>query len=280
MSKTQDNKDTKEKLVVDVKGRTDDTGKRVVDVRMKRLQELQAQRDKIEEDEAKSEESLEETIESMVGKKEEEEVTPQDLVPIGAMNEGDVRFGVTAVDTYIGDEHWLVDSSVYGDLIAALPKKVLVAGRTEAAGSVAVDLLSFLDAVYEGAGQFEDVAGIAEASGKPRWVVLRLMGSFPVLNAVYDHALDVAVRAVELAAIKAAMGIKSIQTRERTRKKVDANGNIIEEETTSETIDKVLPPDPALSRLVLTNRMKHRYKDDGGVQQAVQINIVGPEANL
>lgn len=47
-----------------------------------------------------------------------------------------------------------------------------------------------------------------------------------------------------------------------------------------ESSDKYFPPDAALSKTILTSRMRSRYKDEGGLKQAIQINISGAEANL
>ena len=47
-----------------------------------------------------------------------------------------------------------------------------------------------------------------------------------------------------------------------------------------ETSEKYFPPDAALSKTILTSRMRGRYKDEGGLKQAIQINISGAEANL
>lgn len=219
---------------------------------------------------------------------------PQTLsVPKGAMKKGEVRFGVTCTGEPVGSNHWLVDSSVYGDMVMTLPSAVLVAGRTKEAGGVAVDMLAFLDAVVEGAAKLEGLEGVAAVSSLPVWAVLRLFGTFDILMAVYHDALDQAVLVVEAAAMKAAIGMKVTNTRRMTKTKVGApgiaiaaNGKVVAtpgeetKEESVETIDKHILPDAALSKLILTSRMRGRYKDEGGVKQAVQINICGAAAKL
>ncbi len=212
---------------------------------------------------------------------EAEVVEPQvPQLPLGAMAVGDSRFGITATGEPIGHSHWLCDSSLHGDLIAALPSTVLVAGKTAEAGGVAVDMCRFIDSVIEGAGRLEGIQGIVEASGHPAWAVNRVMGTFPVLMSAYEDGIDKTILTVEAAAIKAAIGMKQVQTRRRMKITKDEQGRTTGSESATDTIEKDMMPDPALAKHLLTNRMKHRYKDDGGVQQAVQINIIGPEANL
>ena len=191
---------------------------------------------------------------------------------------GEIRFGVTATGEPIGKSHWLADSSVCGDLVMALPSSVLIAGRTEQAGGVAVDMSLFLDAVIEGTGRLLGIAGIAESASLPAWAVSRLFGTFPALRQVYDEAMDQAAMAVEAAAFKAAIGmnVKCRRTFKKDKKTPDGHFS----ESSDEEIEKYIPPDPTLSRAILTSRMKGRYKNEGESRQAVQINIMGPEANL
>lgn len=157
----------------------------------------------------------------------------------------------------------------------ALPSSVMIAGRSKEAGGVAVDMNMFLDSVIEGAGRLAGLAGISEAASLPAWAVSRLMGTFPALMSVYHEAVDQAILMVEAAAIKAAIGMKLTNTRKVV--KTDEDGR---KSSTSETLDREIMPDPALSKFLLTNRMKSRYKDTEDVKQAVQINIYGPEADL
>ena len=191
---------------------------------------------------------------------------------------GEIRFGVTATGEPIGKSHWLADSSVCGDLVMALPSSVLIAGRTEQAGGVAVDMSLFLDAVIEGTGRLLGIAGIAESASLPAWAVSRLFGTFPALRQVYDEAMDQAAMAVEAAAFKAAIGmnVKCRRTFKKDKRTPDGHFS----ESSDEEIEKYIPPDPTLSRAILTSRMKGRYKNEGESRQAVQINIMGPEANL
>ena len=201
-------------------------------------------------------------------------------MPVGAMAIGECRFGITATDEPIGDGHWMCDSSTCGDLIAALPSAVLIAGKTADAGGVAVDMARFIDCVIEGAARLDGIQGIVEASGHPAWAVNRIMGTFPALMIAYEEGIDKAILTVEAAAIKAAIGMKQTQTRRRMKIVKDEQGRTTGSESSTDTMEKDLMPDPALAKLLLTSRMKHRYRDDGGVQQAVQINIMGAEANL
>jgi hypothetical protein len=191
------------------------------------------------------------------------------------MSLGEVRFGITCTGEPIGTSHWLSDSSVCGDMVMALPSSVMIAGRSKEAGGVAVDMNMFLDSVIEGAGRLAGLAGIAEAASLPAWAVSRLMGTFPALMSVYHEAVDQAILMVEAAAIKAAIGMKLTNTRKVV--KTDEDGR---KSSTSETLEREIMPDPALSKFLLTNRMKSRYKDTEDVKQAVQINIYGPEADL
>lgn len=200
------------------------------------------------------------------------------VATIGSMAVGEIRFGITATGEPLDKSHWLADSSVCGDLVMALPSSVLVAGRTKEAAGVAVDMTLFLDAVIEGTAKLEGISGIAESASLPAWVVSRLFGSFPALMAVYSEAMDQAALAVEAAAFKAAKGLNFKSKREFSKKKTTPEGTFTE--TATEEIDKFIPPDPTLSRMILTSRMKGRYKDEGSSRQAVQINIMGPEANL
>lgn len=217
----------------------------------------------------------------------------QAVSPLGEMAVGEVRFGVTATDGPIGHGHWLTDSSTCGDLIMALPSSVLVAGRSKESGGVAVDMNLFLDAVMEGTAKFNAYQGIADAASLPVWAVCRLFGTFPVLQDVYHEAMDRAVLIVEAAGMKAAAGMEVLNTRTVRKTKtgapgilIAANGKTVEtpgektEEETRETLTKYLPPDPTLSKLILTSRMKARYKDEGGNRQAVVINISGGESRL
>jgi hypothetical protein len=199
-------------------------------------------------------------------------------VPKGAMAPGDVRFGVTCTGVPIGTSHWLADSAVCGDMVMALPSSVLIAGRSKEAGGVAVDMSLFLDAIIEGAGKMEGLDGVASAAALPKWAVSRLFGTFGVLIDVYHEAVDQAVLTVEAAAMKAAIGMKVQNTRKLSRIRETPEGRFHEE--TEETTDKHILPDPALSKLILTSRMKGRYKDEGGMKQAIQINISGAEARL
>ncbi len=195
--------------------------------------------------------------------------------PQGSMSLGEVRFGITCTGEPIGTSHWLSDSSVCGDMVMALPSSVMIAGRSKEAGGVAVDMNMFLDSVIEGAGRLAGLAGISEAASLPAWAVSRLMGTFPALMSVYHEAVDQAILMVEAAAIKAAIGMKLTNTRKVV--KTDEDGR---KSSTSETLEREIMPDPALSKFLLTNRMKSRYKDTEDVKQAVQINIYGPEADL
>lgn len=214
-------------------------------------------------------------------------------LPKGAMAVGDIRFGITCTDEPIGTRHWLADSSGCGDLIMALPSSVLIAGRSKEAGGVAVDMGMFLDSIIEGVGKFTAMQGIAEVSSLPVWAVNRLFGTFPVLMDVYHEAMDQAVLLVEAASMKAAIGMQVQNVRKMRKTKVgapgiaiSASGKVVEtpgektEENSEETLDKHIPPDATLSKLILTSRMKSRYKDEGGVRQAIQINISGAEARL
>lgn len=196
-------------------------------------------------------------------------------LPQGSMTLGEMRFGITCTGEPIGTSHWLSDSSVCGDMVMALPSSVMIAGRSKEAGGVAVDMNMFLDSVIEGAGRLAGLAGISEAASLPAWAVSRLMGTFPALMSVYHEAIDQSILMVEAAAIKAAIGMKITNTRRLV--KTDEDGR---KTTTSETLDREIMPDPALSKLLLTNRMKSRYKDTEDVKQAVQINVYGPEADL
>ena len=204
-------------------------------------------------------------------------------MPIGAMREGETRFGIIAIEGPMGigvDAHYMTDSSVCGDMIAALPRSVLVKGRTAEAGGVSVDIGTFIDDVIEGAGRLEGVKGIVEASGLPHWAVARLLGTFPVLKIVYDEALNEMMLAVEAAAVKAATGMSIKVNKTRTKKQLDHKGMLVGEEVSEEDSERYFPPDAGMAKFLLANRMKNRYKDDGGIQQAVQINIVGPAADL
>lgn len=203
---------------------------------------------------------------------------PAAVATVGSMAVGEIRFGITATGEPLDKSHWLADSSVCGDLVMALPSSVLVAGRTKEAAGVAVDMTLFLDAVIEGTAKLEGISGIAESASLPAWVVSRLFGSFPALMAVYSEAMDQAALAVEAAAFKAAKGLNFKSKREFSKKKTTPEGTFTESST--EEIDKFIPPDPTLSRMILTSRMKGRYNDEGSSRQAVQINIMGPEANL
>jgi len=192
----------------------------------------------------------------------------------GAMEKGDIKFGITCTGTPIMDGHWLTDSSVCGDMVMALPSSVLVAGRG-AQGGVAVDMFLFLDAIIEGAATFTAVDGVAQAASLPRWAVSRMMGSFPALGAVYNEAMDEAVLTIEAAAYKASTFRTSTNTRKMIKSKAGKPT-----EVHRETLTKEVGPDAALSKMILASRMKSKYKDEGDVQQAVVLNLFGAEADL
>ena len=198
---------------------------------------------------------------------------------MGAMAIGEMKFGITCTGEPVGRSHWLADSAVCGDLVMALPSSVLIAGRTKEASGVAVDMGVFLDAIVEGASRLCGIPGIVEAAGLPAWSVSRLMGTFPALMQVYHETIDQAVLLVEAAAIKASIGMRVTNRREHTKNKT-VGDKVVQRDRSVETLDREIPPDPSLSRFILTNRMKSRYKDDGDVKQAVQINIMGAEADL
>lgn len=223
-----------------------------------------------------SEAAVEAAVEA-TGEATGEAIEVPEIVPM--LREGETRFGVTAAGGPLGSGHWLADSSVCGDQVMALPVAVLVAGRTKASGSKAVDMCMFLDAIIEGAARLCGTDGIVESASLPAWVVARLFGTFPVLRQVYDDAMDQMLMTVEAAAYKAAIGGTARHVRKLRKKKTDSDGVETLEES-EETLDKVVPPDPALSKLILTSRMKERYRDDEKHTQAVQINVIGPEANL
>lgn len=206
------------------------------------------------------------------------EAKPDREEPVGVMAVGDIRFGVTCTGEPVGKSHYLADSSTCGDMVMALPSSVLVAARTVVGGGVAVDMAMFLDAVIEGVALFRGYAGIAEIASLPVWAVSRLFGTFPVLQAVYNEAMDQAVLLVEAANMRAACGVRITNTRKVTKSKDTPEGHT--SESTTETLEKDVLPDPTLSKLILTSRMKGRYKEEGGVKQAVQINILGAEARL
>lgn len=221
-------------------------------------------------------------------------VAREEVQPLrGAMAIGEARFGVTATAEPIGNAHWLTDSSTCGDMIMALPSTVLVAGRSKESGGVAVDMAMFLDAILEGTAKFKAYQGIAEAASLPVWAVCRLFGTFPVLKDVYSEAMDQAVLIVEASGMKAAIGM-DIECKRTMRKTktgapgiiISASGKVVEtpgektEELSEETLMKYIPPDPTLSKLILTSRMKQRYKDDADTKQAVQINICGAAGRL
>lgn len=203
-----------------------------------------------------------------------------DALPIGAMAEGEVRFGIVATSPPLGNGHWLCDHSTCGDLIAALPATLLVKGRTPEAGGVAVDMAAFLDDVVAGAGRLEGIKGIVEETGLPQWAVSRIIGTFPAIKIAYNEAIDITMLEVEAAAIKAATGITIKQKRTRTKKQLDHKGGVVSKEEAEENFEKYFPPDTGISKFLLASRMKDRYKEETGVQQAVQINIIGPEADL
>ena len=196
-----------------------------------------------------------------------------------SMAVGEVRFGITCTGEPIGHSHYLADSMTCGDMVMALPSSVLIAGRTKESGGVAVDMGMFLDAVIEGTAKFKAYEGIAEASSLPVWAVCRLFGTFSVLQAVYDEAMDQAVLMVEAAGMKAAIGMNVKNQRSFRKTKIGTDG-LKTVDTADETIEKYIPPDPTLSKLILTSRRRGRYKDEGGMKQAIQINISAAEANL
>ena len=204
-----------------------------------------------------------------------EEALQHTLAMNGVMVVGDRRFGITCTGEPIMHDHWLSDSSVCGDMVMALPSSILIEARSNVAQGVAVDMFIFLDAIIEGASRFAGIPGIMEAATLPGWAVSRMMGTFPALTSVYHEALDQAVLTVEAAAFKAAAGMDVTNTRSVVKTK----GGVITEKT-KEVLHKKLAPDAALNKMILTSRMKSRYSDDGGVQQAVQINIIGAEADL
>lgn len=236
---------------------------------------------------------------SLVEKTIQPDLFPEGALPAkveigpGAMAVGQTRFGVTATGEPIGNSHWLTDTATCGDLLMALPSSVLVAGRTAQAGGVAVDMGLFLDAIMEGTAKFKAHEGVAEAASLPVWAVLRLFGTFPVLGDVYHAAMDQAVLMVEAAGMKAAIGmhVESVRTMKKTKTGAPgilmaANGRTVEtpgektEELSEEKLTKYIPPDPTLSKLILSSRMKNRYKDDSNIRQAIQINISGAAARL
>jgi hypothetical protein len=204
-------------------------------------------------------------------------VAPQ--IPVGGMAIGDVRYGITCTGAPIGTSHYLCDSMSCGDLVMALPSSVLVAGRTKEAGGVAVDMGVFLDGVVEGAARLGGIPGIIEAVGLPAWAVTRMLGTFPALMAVYSESMDLAAHTIEAAVFKASIGMNVKHKRKLVR---DSKGGRFgdEHEESEEDLEKQLPPDPSLSKFILTNRMKSRYKEADGVKQAVQVNINGVMANL
>jgi len=197
-----------------------------------------------------------------------------------ALPEGSSRFGITATAGPLGASHYLCDSAVCGDLVAALPASVLVAGRSDAAGGYAVDMSVFLDALMEGAAKLKGREGIAEAASLPMWVVCRMLGTFPVLEVLLGEAMDALKYEVEAALVKAAIGVDVVHKRSRSRKSVNPKGELVETERTEDVLEKAAVMDVAAAKYFLTNRMKERYKDDGGQKQAVQINFIGPEADL
>jgi hypothetical protein len=203
------------------------------------------------------------------------DVEAEMLAAHGAMQIGECKFGVTCTGEPLSSTHWLADSAVCGDMVMALPSSVLVAGRTKQAKGVAVDMAIFLDSVLEGAARLKGMDGIIEASRLPGWAVARLMGTFPAIHLVYNEAMDQVPMAVEAAAMKAAIGMKVTNTRHRVKTNADGTTEVNEE-----VLKKEIAPDPALSKFILSNRMKSRYNDDGEVKQAVQINLIGAEADL
>ena len=219
---------------------------------------------------------ISDVLEKKKNDKGPKELTEEEIIlQCGGMQIGESKFGITCTGKPLGRSHWMADSSVCGDQIMALPASVLVAGRTKEAGGVGIDMMIFIDSVIEGAGRMCGIDGICQSSTLPKWAVSRMMGTFPVLMSVYHEAMDQAVLAVEGAAMKAAIGMK-VYNRRRLSK--DKGNGIVEK--SREVIEKNIMPDPALSKLILTSRMKSRYKDDGDVKQAVQINFVGAEADL
>lgn len=210
---------------------------------------------------------------------EEERAKAIDAKKTGGMELGEVRYGVTCTGEPIGGKHWLVDSSTCGDLVAALPTTVLIASRRKNGGGKAVNMLLLLDAVIDGAAAFDALDGIALKAGLPVWVISRLFGVFPILQNIYSEAIDQAVYTVETAAMKAAAGKLTITRKRKMERKHDGpEGH--SEDSTIETFESQLPPDASLGKFILTNRMKRRYKDDGGQKQAVVINIANAEENL
>ena len=202
------------------------------------------------------------------------------------MKEGDVRFGVTCTGGVIGKTHWLADSAVCGDMVMSLPSSILIAARSKEAAGVAVDMTAFLDSVVEGAAKLEGLPGVAACASLPVWAVGRLFGTFPVLYEVYSEAIDQAVLTVEAAAMKAAIGqtVHNRRTMRKVKKEPSADDQskqvVVSDETSTEVLSKEIMADPTLSRLILTSRMKGRYKEEGGNRQAVQINILAAESRL
>ena len=207
----------------------------------------------------------------------EDSVVPAETLK-NVMKKGESRFGVTGTGDPIGKGHWIVDSSTCGDIVMSLPSSVLIAARSGKSG-IAVNLCDFIDAIVEGASKCEGIKGIAECAKLPVWAVSRLFGTFPVLQNVYAEAMDEFVMTVEAAAMKSATWNKISKSHMSKKMKTLPNGQSITESTT-ETDDVIIPPDPTLSKLILQSRMRNRYKEESGSKQAVIINITGPEAGL
>jgi hypothetical protein len=202
---------------------------------------------------------------------------------VGCMEIGECRFGVTCTGKPISTSHWLSDSMSCGDMVMALPSSVLIAPRTKLDKGVGVDMNIFLDAIVEGAARMEGLPGISEPAGIPSWAVSRLFGTFPALMAVYHEAMDQSVLTIEAAAMKAATFMVARNTRTVTKVITEKQGNKSVEvgrQITQETLDKEIAPDPALSKFIMTSRMPGRYKDMGGVKQAVVVNVFGAEADV
>jgi len=105
-------------------------------------------------------------------------------------------------------------------------------------------------------------------------VAVRVMSRFPELRAAYHRGIDGRTVDAEAALLQRATGFTKKSVKKSTRV---YNGKT---ETFESEEDVFYPPDVAAIKLLLTNREKTRYNNDGDGKPAVVINFTEADKAL
>ena len=139
--------------------------------------------------------------------------------------------------------------------------------------SRAVSLEKMVNLFEEYGGQGMTTREIDRMMGG-KHVAIRVMSKFPELRAAYHRGIDGRTVDAEAALLQRATGFTKKSIKKSIR---NYNGKT---ETLESEEDVFYPPDVAAIKLMLTNREKNRYNNDGDGKPVVVINFTEADKAL